>query len=409
MIEDTPSKKPIVVIALVTAVCLLGNEMLFIVLPIYWEFFGLNSLWQVGILLSANRIIRIPLNSLVGFCYQRTSKRTGLMIAVILAVISTFSYGVLKGFWLLLFARCIWGISWSFFRLGGYLTIISCSDSKTRGQYVGLYNGLWGLGTLFGMLLGGFFSDLIGIQTVTTLFSVMGACSLPFIVKHVPHTKTIEVRKNFDKKNTLVIWKDKRVVSAFITGLVVAFAVYGVFTSTFSKIVEFHIDQKMVILGFSIGAASLTGIFQAIRTGWEPFLAPYLGKCSDLKWGRIPILILGLLTASLCFAVFPLDLSVGLFIGMILLFQLTSTLLITMSDTIAADLTESQSHVTIIALYTLFSDVGAALGPLISFIIMDEFGVKWSYWLTSFIILPLGIYWIICFKKEQPKRIYMSG
>lgn len=144
MIENVPSKKPVIVIALVMAVCLLGNEMLFIVLPLYWKFFGLTALWQVGLLLSVNRFIRIVINSLIAWFYRKVNTRMGILLAVILAVISTFSYGYLKGIWFLLIARCLWGFSWSLFRLGGYLTIITYSTENTRGEYVGLFNGLWG-------------------------------------------------------------------------------------------------------------------------------------------------------------------------------------------------------------------------------------------------------------------------
>ncbi len=128
------SKGPVIIIAIITAISVFGNEMLLIVMPIYWDFFGLTALWQVGIILSMNRIIRLPINSIVGWCYQKISKRTGVLIAVILAILSTYSYGMLKGFWLLLFMRILWGISWSFLRLGGYLTVLTSSDNQTRGQ-----------------------------------------------------------------------------------------------------------------------------------------------------------------------------------------------------------------------------------------------------------------------------------
>ncbi|TDL64741.1 MFS transporter [Rhodococcus qingshengii] len=406
---SNPSRKPIVIIALVTAVCMLGNEMLFIVLPLYWKYFGLTSLWQVGVLLSANRIIRIPINSFVGWCYNRIGKRSCIMAAVVLAAASTFSYGMVKGFWLLLIARCLWGIAWSFFRIGGYLTILSSSNPEMRGQSVGLYNGLWGLGTLFGMLFGGLLAELIGIQTVTALFSILAASSIPFIIQFIENTKAQELSPQMKKKKDFSIWKSNRIVSAFVTGLIVAFVVYGVFASTLSKLIELQMNNTLIVLGFSIGAGSITGIVQALRTGWDPFLAPYLGRCSDQKWGRIPILIIALLAAAFCLGLFSLKLPMALFIAVLLLFQLTTTVLITMSDSIAADLAAGPMQVSVIAFYTLFSDIGAALGPLLGFVMIDVFGIQSLYWLTSFIIVPLAVYWIIIFKKEARMIGLMKG
>ncbi|MDV2687405.1 hypothetical protein RYX56_23955, partial [Alkalihalophilus lindianensis] len=63
--KDTP---PVVIsISLVTAICLVGDSMLYIALPIFWKEVGLDSLWQVGILLSINRFIRLPFNPIIGW------------------------------------------------------------------------------------------------------------------------------------------------------------------------------------------------------------------------------------------------------------------------------------------------------------------------------------------------------
>jgi len=51
------NSRPIVVIALLTAVCLIGDSMLYVVLPTHWKEVGLFSLWEVGILLSVNRLV----------------------------------------------------------------------------------------------------------------------------------------------------------------------------------------------------------------------------------------------------------------------------------------------------------------------------------------------------------------
>lgn len=51
---------------------------------------------------------------------------------------------------------------------------------------MGLYNGLWGLGGLAGMLAGGFLADQLPISFVTTLFALAAVAVFPFIFKLVP-------------------------------------------------------------------------------------------------------------------------------------------------------------------------------------------------------------------------------
>ncbi|CAM5244082.1 hypothetical protein BSAF29S_03686 [Bacillus safensis subsp. safensis] len=63
-------RKQVVSISLITAFALIGDSMLYIVLPIYWKKIGLSSIWEVGLLLSINRFIRIPLTPVVWWLYR---------------------------------------------------------------------------------------------------------------------------------------------------------------------------------------------------------------------------------------------------------------------------------------------------------------------------------------------------
>ncbi|WP_182914720.1 hypothetical protein [Paenibacillus thiaminolyticus] len=95
-------------------------------------------MWEVGILLSVNRLVRLPLNPLIGWLYRKMSKRAGILLAVLLASVTTASYGLAGSFWLLILIRSVWGgLAWSFLRLGGYFTSIELSDKTNRGRIMG--------------------------------------------------------------------------------------------------------------------------------------------------------------------------------------------------------------------------------------------------------------------------------
>ena len=121
------NQKALIVISLLTAACLLGDSMLYIVLPTHWQEAGLTSLWEVGILLSVNRFVRLPLNPIISWLYGRLSSRNGILLAGLLAVCTTISYGFIQGFTIWLIMRCIWGIAWTLLRLGAYFTILQIS------------------------------------------------------------------------------------------------------------------------------------------------------------------------------------------------------------------------------------------------------------------------------------------
>ena len=105
---DSCSPRSVVIVALVTAACLAGDSMLYIVLPTQWQAAGLDSLWEVGILLSVNRFIRLPLTPLVGWVYAHVNVRMGVLVAVLLTGALTVGYGYAHDFWVWLGLRQ-WG------------------------------------------------------------------------------------------------------------------------------------------------------------------------------------------------------------------------------------------------------------------------------------------------------------
>ncbi len=192
-------KKKVVGIALITAIAVLGDSMLFIVLPLYYEEFGLTSLWQVGVLLSVNRFIRLPINPLIGWFYTKFQLRTGVFIALGLTILTTLSYGFIKEFVILIFMRILWGVAWSLLRLGGMLTVVNVAGNHNRGNLIGLYNGLWGLGGLGGMLFGGLFVELWSITGIVVLFASLSVAMIPIVHWLVP-LKTEEERTSNDQE-----------------------------------------------------------------------------------------------------------------------------------------------------------------------------------------------------------------
>ncbi|MGM8216061.1 MFS transporter [Bacillaceae bacterium W0354] len=394
--------KRVSIIALITAACVIGDAMLFIVLPIYWEKFGLTALWQVGVLLSVNRLIRLPINPLVGWFYHRMGKRTGVIIAVLLASFSTMSYGMFQSFIILLFMRMIWGVAWSFLRLGGFLTVIEVASDRNRGRLIGKYNGLWGLGGLVGMLIGGLLADSIGITFVTTAFAIISISSLPFVIKYIPKTKEANSRdkSRSNNKPSQSYWKNKQVWAILLTGVVMAMVVFGIFLSTLSRLVELHMTTELVVFGFIIGAASISGVMQAIKWGWDPVLAPLVGKWSDEKFGRIPMLVFVFISASVVFFLFTIQINLVILLMLLLIFQLLSTILVTVTDSLASDVASKTSKVGVMTAYTVAVDVGSALGPLFSYIVVDFLSFTALYQMTAILLVFVGCLWFINVKRN---------
>ncbi len=364
--------------------------MLYIVLPIYWREIGLSSIWEVGLLLSINRFIRIPLTPVVWWLYRYVPMKTGVLIAILIASVTTMLYGV-SGFWLLLICRCLWGLAWTLLRMSG-MRLIAEMDEGSQGHLTGLYNGLYRLGSLFGMLFGGLFASFIGFQSMTLVFGLLSLLGCIFYVSldEIEKGQGNEVYQGIKQK-----WFARDVVKVLMTGMFIALVIQGLFASTLSHVIEAKIGHgEFALFGYVIGASALSGGIQAIRWGWEPFVAPRTGRWFDrvvlkermLCWMFLSFGGLNILAVMLKVS--------GWFLVMLLLIQLLSTTLTTMTDTLAFQKASTQTDKNrFLASYSFVQDIGAALGPLCGYTMIHFFGSSSVFWLMIIISLLLLSMW----------------
>ena len=169
-------------VSIVVALSLLGDSLLYAVLPARPEDFHV-LVWQVGVLLGANRLMRLITNELAGRIVHRSRSLKPLLLAVIFGSLTTASYTLSWGFWGLLAARMVWGACFSVLRVEGDLSVLDTSTARNRGRTFALYNvivrGIYG----GGVLLGGFLCDLVGVGQTFLLYCVISAAGIPLVLK----------------------------------------------------------------------------------------------------------------------------------------------------------------------------------------------------------------------------------
>lgn len=384
-------ERPIYVISFITAACLIGDSMLYVVLPTHWTEMGLTSLWQIGIILSVNRFVRLPLNPLVSHLYKKLSARNGIFIAVFLTILTTAGYGIVSNFIFFILLRCLWGVAWTFLRLGAYFTIMDVSTDLNRGKCMGLYNGLYRLGSLVGMLAGGILADVAGIRTTSFCFAAVSVCCIPIIFLYIKKSSKGMVAERSAREANFSFLKNLDILAILCVGMLIAMIYQGMFTSTISYLIEIHNAPAIPVGDFIIGAASLGGILQAIRWCWEPFLAPKIGSLTDKKHNRYPLFLISTLLAGILFALLPLKLPNILWFLILMLLQLTATSLTTLADVLAADAAVNSAKVKIMTLYSLLVDLGAALGPILAYGMNQYIHPYASYFGASLLLLWIAM------------------
>jgi MFS family permease len=405
---SSTNKQPVIALAVITAICLAGDSMLYIVLPTHWEEIGLVSLVQVGVLLSINRLVRLPLNPLIGFIYKKVNLRNGILLAVIISGLTTIGYGIVEDFKIWVILRSVWGLAWSLFKLGAYLLILQLSTDHNRGNFMGTYNGLYRLGSLFGMLLGGLFADLFGIELISIFLGIIVFLSIPIIYKYIP--KVMQANENIGVKPSLLsnikLFLNRKLILILITAFLLIMILDGMLTATLSHIIEIKYTNNIHLFGVVVGAATLAGFMQALRWGIAPFIIPRVGDMFDKAKQKNIMLAFFLICSFFLLVIIPLDIPLILWLPILLVHVLIASILTMVMDTLIGEYASKVTNkILIMTIFTIIVDLGAALGPILGYTLEQEIGLTNLFWFASGVCLFLTITWVLPIKERAKQTI----
>ncbi|MFT5368962.1 MAG: MFS family permease [Candidatus Latescibacterota bacterium] len=266
-----------ILIALATAFSLLGDQMLYSVLPTYYVELGLMP-YQVGLILSVNRWVRLVTNSLAEWMCRHYDLTLLVTLALIFGGVLTIVYGMVTSFAVLLIARMLWGLSWSFIRQVGVMTVVDSSPPEQIGRMMGFYNGTSRLGSVSGNLIGAVGHDIIGFSLTLILFGIISLCGVPLGWlgrRAVPHQE-VNLNKKEGKR-----WSPELLFCGFVIGCVGP----GMMMSTLGVVLKDTVGDSVSVFDVVIGVATLNGLLLATRWITDALGAPLLGAVSD-KMGR---------------------------------------------------------------------------------------------------------------------------
>jgi MFS family permease len=381
-------------LALCTAMSLFGDATLYAVLPSQYGTAGVTA-FQVGWLLSINRLVRLPLNVPSGWLSDRLGRKRPYVAGLILGALSTLGYGLYRGFWPLAVFRVLWGVAWALLIVSAYGMILDVSTEDTRGRYMGLYGAFSFFGGAFGAMLGGALVDAFGFSSAmlvaggcTSLACVL-ALTLPDTQQRRPcrssgdrdsgaslsvrlRTMSLKLRR-LDTRLWLILWLN----------LAYRFVFAGVFYSTLGLYLVQVLGNEAMLGTRLIGVASLTGALLFARTVVTLIVAPSTGYLSDRLGDRRLALLLGETVGALGLVWLARGGSVGWIAAGVLLVAGGSAVVPSMLVAWMGDVTDPERRATLLGSYQTMGDLGSGLGPPVAYALVELLGVQPVYALAA--------------------------
>ena len=353
---------PTLLSASVMSFAILGDALIYVVLPVNAAAFGITMFW-VGVLLAANRIIRIFALGPIALLAQRTSPRNLVIVGAVASTISTLIYGFGDGPTILLAARLLWGLSFATLTLAIFSYAVS--DRTKAGTNMGWSRAIHSIGPSLVLLIGPWAAVEMGPKNIFICLGIITSLSLPIAFLLPKEGRKIRPRKNR--------WIPKpKMFDLFL--LIIGLAVDGIFAIG----ITLTIAQTS-----SVGTAMITGgVLIGLRRVMEASLSPVGGILGD-HFGSDRLLLISTVVLAIGFALLAAGLAL---LGGILVVAARALIAVLWPAEIARR-TQEDETIHRLAVGQTWRDVGAAAGPLMLGTIVSVVSLSNIYWFTTIIVL----------------------
>jgi MFS family permease len=328
--------------ALALALALPGDVVLYLILPLFSAAFGITLL-EAGMLLAANRLVRIVGYRSVANFYATRGARAACIVATVGAVLSTTGYAVLSGFWALLVARLVWGLSFAALNIANQALPTSVLEGAARRS--GRARSIVAVGPMVALVVGALLTESYGPRAVFVVLAVVAMLGPIFALRlpAEPEPYRRAPGPRFTMPDPISIW-------SFCMGLTLD----GLFVFGLSLLAAANLTQ---------GAVIAAGAAMALRYASEIALSTPGGVLAQRFGPRRMLVLLSIGTggALALLGTHGVLLWIGLFSTVIL-----RAMLQPLPGPVVAEAFPGPERVPALATQATWRDLGAGLGPLVA-------------------------------------------
>ena len=355
----------------ILSLVLLGDALIYAVLPVYADSFGITLGW-VGVLLSANRFVRVFAYGLIARVIYRFGARQTCLGAAVVATITTAIYGIGQDPVVLLISRILYGLTYAALVL---ITLSYAIELRSEAGFrVGISRTIQRIGPIFALLIGTWLVGLVGPKHVFIILAFVTTLAIPLSLA-LPSNSQME---NKNATETSISRPQLIDILFFLQG----FGVDGVFAVTISLIFAQDLSAADAVL---FGGALL-----ALRHIGEAVAAPAFGWFAD-RFGARRIFIGSLFFTIVGFVSIAAGLTVT---GAIVMLIFRGALASTGPTVIVQSMSARDSVIAPLARMQAWRDLGAAFGPLLTGFALSIFSPETQHAIMAAALFGGLFFWL---------------
>lgn len=388
MNDSVRQKLPFEVWALVAGgfTVALGYGVVAPAIPQFALEFGVSA-FAASAIVSAFALMRLVSAPLAGWIVGRFGERRTYSTGILIVALSTGAAAFAADYAQFVVLRGLGGIGSSMFTVAATALLIKVSPPLARGRVASLNAAGFLLGGLLGPVFGGIVASF-GLRAPFIFYFIMLVAAATVVAVALRRSNMAKViagspdaRESLTLAQAFALSQYRSLLASVFT---FGWASYGVRVSVIPIFVA-------VALGGD--AAVAAWVLAAYAAGNAVLIFPS-GRWNDTV-GRKPMLVIGMFVLAAAYAAFPASSTVWFAIAVMFVAGAGSALVNPGQQAVLADVVGLRRGGNVVAAYSMTSDLGGVLGPLIAGAIVDFAGFGWAFGVTAALLALAGFAWLV--------------
>lgn len=373
----------------------LGFSVMSFILPIYGKRIG-GSAFAIGGLFSIFSIVTLILRPIIGVAIDRYGRKHFFVLSFIFYSISMVIFSNATSIGQLYISRLVQAIGSSFMWISAYSIATDISEDSRRGNALGNIDGASAKGSLYGAVIGFIvLSNYSFTKGTNILFKSYGVLAL--IAAYIAFKRISETRVNIANDEG----KLKKKYSGDFYILMIIVLITTISTSMLSPLLMIYLQDKFTN---DIGALATAFLPAALIYAYLP---SRFGGISD-KYGRIPLMVIGLVFSSVVSLLLGNIVSISMLISLWALEAVGSVMASPAQEALVSEMIGDNHKGSGYGVYMFVTSLGASIGPLLGGWLYDNFNHSMPFYINGIILFLNALLVLFAFKNRIKKPIYFN-
>jgi DHA1 family multidrug resistance protein-like MFS transporter len=380
----TPTERlsrEVLVLGVIAFFVMVGFGVVVPVLPVYVRSFGVGNL-EIGAVVSAFALMRFVASPFCGRMIDWVGERAVLATGIGIVALSSGLVGVAQNYPQLLLLRGAGGIGSAMFTVSAMTLLLGSTSPRIRGRAIGFYQGGFLLGGMAGPALGGLLATIsltapfffyAGTLTVAGILGLLllgparrsGAGGTGAGVPRIPFRTVL---------------RDPRFRAACLANFSQGWTSFGVRNALI----------PVLVVEVLKGPSAWTGIAFAFAAVAQTIALAPAARFVDTV-GRRPAIIGAYALAAVTIMAVPFAPNIVALTGLLCVYGVASAFMGTAPAAAVGDAAGSGGGRPV-AVFSMFSDFGAIIGPLVAGLLADQLSYPMAFLVGALFFLATSLY-----------------